>query len=149
MFAQAAAVYLAHHVQRHGVRGIPLLVEFFQLIDIHRSLRWLGRIVRQQRRAFQAVSPPGIFRIRRESAHRIDIGVYYRMHGMLVDRQFAGGVGKPRQRFFQQVWAVIRQAEIIHGEIVRTDGRRQRPLRIHALLPQRTQLRWRKAFAAR
>ncbi|MNE60181.1 hypothetical protein D3C80_1553110 [compost metagenome] len=104
--------------------------------------------MRQQRRAFQAIPPPGIFGVWRESADRVDAGVHYRMHGMFVDRQLARGIGKPRQRFFQQIWAVIRQAEIIKGEIIRADCRRQRPLAVHALLPQRTQLRWRKAFTA-
>ncbi len=71
------------------------------------------------------------------------------MHRMLVDRQFAGGIRQPGQRFFQQVGPVVRQAEVIHGEIIRDDSRRQRPLVVHALLPQGAQLRGREAFATR
>ncbi len=36
LFARAAAVHLADHEQRHGVRGIPLLIEFLQLLEIDR-----------------------------------------------------------------------------------------------------------------
>ncbi len=135
LLRQAATLDVAHHIKRHGVRRIPLLVKGVQRVEIDRRARLFGRVVRQQRRPLQAVAPQHILGIGGPCRDRIGSAQGGADH-LLVNGHFARRRRQPVKRFFQQLRTVVGQAKVVLGKVVGNDSGRQRMLRIHGLLPQ-------------
>ena len=115
---------------------------------VDRLLQRRGGIVAQHGGALEAIAPPALFGIQRPGRHHV-VALQRVIDRFRRNGQFTAGVRQPAQRLFQQIVAVIRQAEIKHRVIVGDDGRRQRTLRVNTLLPQRARLHRRQAAALR
>ena len=134
LLRHAAAIDVPHHDQRHGIRGIPFLIERLQLGNIDRFFQRGAWIMSQHRGTFQAIAPPAIFRVQRPGRQHV-ISLQGMIHRLWRHDQLSAGIRQPAQRLFQQIVAVIRQAEIKHGVVIRDKRGRHRTIGVNALLP--------------
>ena len=134
LLRHAAAIDVTHHDQRHGIRGIPFLIERLQLSNIDRFFQRGARIMSQHRGTFQTIAPPAIFGVQRPGRHHV-IPLQGMIHRFRRHDQLSAGIRQPVQRLFQQIIAVIRQDKIKHGVVIRDNRGRHRTVGVDALLP--------------